>query len=418
MFLSLDSQPSLYPSAEVGNARVESLTRSETMATVPARLQAQVIATSPYTRRVLVGLDILQSAGVRYAWRRFAHDRSRSRLNEGPRNEVYERIWREAAGEIDADVAALGNGFLEVRTPADARTVVRQQVVKLDDALTLRIALDRTIVYRLLAECGIPPTPHVTFDARSIAKARDFLERQEGGCVVKPASGTGGGLGITSGVRTVGVLTRATLRASRFSSEIMIEKQFAGDAYRLLFLDGDLLDIVRRRSPSVLGDGRSTIRKLIERENQRRAAARGEAGLEPLRIDLDCILALRNQGLRLTTVPQVGATVTIKTVSNQGRIEDNETVREPPSPDLVSSARAAAAAVGLRLAGVDIVTSDISRSLSDERGGVIEVNGTPGLHHHYHVADRQSATRVAVPILRTLLEPAGASDQLSTGDRR
>jgi hypothetical protein len=35
---------------------------------------------------------------------------------------------------------------------------------------------------------------------------------------------------------------------------------------------------------------------------------------------------------------------------------------------------------------------------------VIEVNGNPGLHHHYHVADRAGATRVCIPVLRRVFE--------------
>jgi hypothetical protein len=35
---------------------------------------------------------------------------------------------------------------------------------------------------------------------------------------------------------------------------------------------------------------------------------------------------------------------------------------------------------------------------------VAEVNGTPGIHHHYHVADRANATPVAVPILERALQ--------------
>jgi hypothetical protein len=31
------------------------------------------------------------------------------------------------------------------------------------------------------------------------------------------------------------------------------------------------------------------------------------------------------------------------------------------------------------------------------------VNGGPGLHHHYHVAERTDATRVCVPVLERLL---------------
>jgi hypothetical protein len=60
-------------------------------------------------------------------------------------------------------------------------------------------------------------------------------------------------------------------------------------------------------------------------------------------------------------------------------------------------------AVGLRLAGVDVVTTDIGRPLVETGGVVTEVNGGPGLHHHYLVADRADATPVAVPVLEKLL---------------
>jgi cyanophycin synthetase len=59
--------------------------------------------------------------------------------------------------------------------------------------------------------------------------------------------------------------------------------------------------------------------------------------------------------------------------------------------------------VGLRLAGVDVITPDASRPLEEAGGVVAEVNGTPGIHHHYHVADPANATRVAIPILGKVL---------------
>ncbi len=84
-------------------------------------------------------------------------------------------------------------------------------------------------------------------------------------------------------------------------------------------------------------------------------------------------------------------------------MEDNETVREALAPELVADARTAAAAVGLRLAGVDVITPDASQPLREAGGVITDVNGTPGIHRHYLVADADGATRVAVPILDTLL---------------
>jgi cyanophycin synthetase len=205
-------------------------------------------------------------------------------------------------------------------------------------------------------------------------------------------------------VRSADELRRAVFRASRSDERVVIERQAPGDVYRLLFLDGELLDEVRRLSPRVVGDGRSTIDELIAAENLRRVESRGRAGLDVLVVDLDCVFTLERAGLGLRSVPAAGETVAVKTVSNENRAEDNETLPGDALADgLVEEARAAARAVGVRLAGVDLITPDPTRSLREAGGALIEVNGTPGLHHHYLVADPAAATKVAVPVLRHLL---------------
>jgi cyanophycin synthetase len=122
-----------------------------------------------------------------------------------------------------------------------------------------------------------------------------------------------------------------------------------------------------------------------------------------LRIDLDCILTLEAAGLTVRSVLPAGTTVPVKEVVNQNTIEDNETVREQIAEGLVDEARAAAELIGVRLAGVDVVTADLSRPLADSGGAILEVNCPPGLHFHYEVTDAANATRVAVPILQALL---------------
>ncbi len=84
---------------------------------------------------------------------------------------------------------------------------------------------------------------------------------------------------------------------------LLIEHQLGGDVHRLLVLDGKLLDTVRRRRPSVVGDGRSSLRELVALENARRRDASGAEGLSLLRVDLDTALALRAQGISLGSVP-------------------------------------------------------------------------------------------------------------------
>jgi cyanophycin synthetase len=298
-------------------------------------------------------------------------------------------------------VRDLGEGFLELRR-GEAATRVWRQYTELDGPVALQLALDRRIVFELLAAAEVPIPEHVVLDAP--ASPEGALGLLAGGpCVVKPAAGTGVGSGITSGIERDDQLRRAVLRALRYGP-LVVERQVPGTVYRLLYLDGELLDAVRKRPPSVVGDGRSTVEQLVRAENGRRVAERGRAGFSLLKLDLDSLFTLAAAGLGPRTVPPPGQAVVVKAVTNQNRIEDNETVPlDELAPRLVAEGASAAAAVGLRLAGVDVVTPDLGRPLAEAGGRVIEVNGMPGLNHHYNVADPARAVPVAVPILATLL---------------
>ena len=352
-------------------------------------------------RQLGARIDLVRATGLRHAARRMRDAEKLGQLGRA-RRALYERIWRDAASAVGAEVVDLTHGFFELRK-GRARTRVWEQWVELDDAVTLRLAFDKVVVHRLLRAAGVRVPDHLEVHFRDLAPALEFIADGGAAYVVKPASGTGGGVGLTCGVRRPADLRRAALRAARSDTRLLVERQADGIVYRLLFLDGELLDVVRRLPPRVTGDGRSTIDELIAAENDRRLLAGGDAGLELLTVDLDCVFTLEHAGLALSSVPPAGTEVAVKTVTNQSGADDNETVRERPAPELVDEALAAVDAVGLRLAGVDVITSDPSRPLADTGGAVIEVNGTPGLHHHYQVADREKAVRVAVPVLRKLL---------------
>jgi cyanophycin synthetase len=354
-------------------------------------------------QELAVRLDIVRSTGLAYVWRRQREEASLAALaDEG---DAYGTIWRDAAREVGAEVIELPAGFLELRRGREWTRVLKN-LTMLDDGATLALALNKAVVLELLVERGLPVPEGLEFDASDLASALRFLASGPLPCVVKPVGG-GGGYSVTSGVRTEGDLMRARLRAGRVHRRLMIERQAGGDFYRFLFLDGELLDVIRRRPPRVTGDGRSTVEQLIAAENRRRVERRHQALLWPLRVDLECLLTLRAQGLTLGSVVPAGQTIRVKTVISQNTIDDNETVRAGVAPDLIQQARRAAQVVGLRLAGVDVMTPDIGRELRSGGGVILEVNGTPGLNYHYEVTEASLATRVAVPVLEALLAASG-----------
>ncbi len=354
----------------------------------------------PRARQLAARIDLTRSTGLRQTAARTREYPLLAALETG-RSELYRELWAEAAHEVGAELRGLAGEELELRAGSQSTRVVQQQVA-LDPADRLALALDKDAVAVLMRESGLPVPESQRVFWRDLDRAGAFLDACEGSCVVKPRSGTGGGVGVTAGVGTRAQLRRALLRAARSGDEALVERQAGGEVYRLLFLDGELLDTLRRLPPRLSGDGHSTIGALVRAENRRRAAARGRGGVDLLTVDLDFLFTIERAGLRLGSVPRAGETVTVKTVTNENRPADNEPYPNA-SPDLVGDARRAVEAVGLRLGGVDVVTPDPKQGLAAAGGVLLEVNGTPGLHHHYLVADPAAATRVAIPILEALL---------------
>lgn len=368
---------------------------------------ARLAARGRLGREVAARLDIVGALGPRHAlaWRRANAELARTAHER--RTAVYREIWSEAATLVGAELEELTPDVWEIHH-GRRRTHVRHQTTSLDGPVSIELSLEKVAVHRLLSEAGIRVPEHVEFDLADLAPALDLLSSPGGSLVIKPAAATGAGWGVTAGIKTADELGRAAIRAARFGSRLLAERQVHGHVHRLLVLDGAVVDTVRRHPPRLIGDGRASIERLVDRENLSRMEAGGRAGLAPLRLDLDALLTLARAGLSPRSVPVAGRTVVVKTVTQQNRNEDNETVHEPIASNLAGEVADAADVIGLRLAGVDVIAPDLSRSLAESGGVVLEVNGEPGLHHHYHVADPSRATRVAAPVLeRALASPIG-----------
>jgi cyanophycin synthetase len=319
----------------------------------------------------------------------------------------YEAIWREAADRVGAAALPLGHGVLEIRR-GDRRTRVIGNTTDLDGLVTHCLVRTKPVMFRLLAGQGLPVPRHVEFTLETLGKAADFLDEVGGDCVLKPAGGTGGGLGVTTGIRTRWQLARAARATAAHGGDLLLEEQVAGDNYRLLYFDGRLVDAIVRHPPRVAADGRSTVYRLIQAVNADRLRRGAAAAHVLLTVDMDVQRTLARQGLTLSSVPPEGAMVTLKTAINENGAADNEPAVDRLCPAVVADGARAARLAGVRLAGVDVITRDPSVPLGEAGGVILEVNSPPGYYWHYH--QRGGRFPVAVHVLERLLgdpHPAG-----------
>jgi cyanophycin synthetase len=312
-------------------------------------------------------------------------------------------MWEEVAREIGASFSVLADDLWELEIDGH-RTRVLKHILELDNPVTLEIAARKPLVYRMLADRGLRVPDHVEFRLDQLDRAYAFAEKYPRGSVVKPANGTGAGLGVSTHIRGRKEVRRAAILASLYCPDLLIEPMVYGECYRILMLRGRMIHAVRRPGLKVQGTGTASIAQLIAGAN----AVRLQNGQPPMAIDRDCQFCLESQRFTLESVPAAGTSVLVKATGEAGtrqvelRTVYTQTVTDLMSPSLRENAQLAARVVGSEFVGVDFITPDPSVPLEQSGGVLNEVNTTPGLHHHY-ISTMERRPQPAIPIADVLL---------------
>ncbi len=269
------------------------------------------------------------------------------------------RVWQFGQG-------AAGIHFLEAGSDRDSFT-------------GMNLARDKTWANRLVGRLGFPGVTHAV--AMREAEAIRIAAQYGYPVVVKPRA-SGKGKGVSAYVVEAGELRIAFAEAAALSPQgVLVERHVAGVDHRLAVFGGTFSWVVARYPANVVGDGRTSIADLIERENLRRRedAQSAEAGLIAIEPDQEMLRHLEKQGFSLATRPREGLTVNLRSVANVSRGGSIVDVTHRIHPDNRDMAEAIARGFRMDALGVDFLTPDISRSWRDVPCAVIEVNGTPGI---------------------------------------
>lgn len=163
------------------------------------------------------------------------------------------------------------------------------------------------------------------------------------------------------------------------STKLLVQRIARGSDCSIVVLDGEVLMASEKTRPYVIGDGRSSIRKLMA-ASQRRGRAAGR----PTRLGVDDVRVRRHlahEHRTLETVPAAGRRVELLPCGNLGLGGDERVVTDVLHPGLRALAIRAVRDMGLRLASIDLVLGRPSDA-PPKRCTVLEVNSAPGLDTH------------------------------------
>lgn len=269
-------------------------------------------------------------------------------------------------------------------------------------AIAVEIAQDKDDTRRVLENIGLPvPRGAVALSLESAIE----IAREIGFPVILKPLDSSQGRGISSRLDDEEALALAWPIALEYSSKLVVERFVEGRDYRVLVVDGRVVAVAERIAARVVGDGQRTIRELIDEANRDPKRGVGHArSLTRLPDDVRTVDFLATRGLSLYSVPAAGEVVPLRATANLSTGGTSVDRTDEIHPDNVTACEMAAGVVGLDIAGIDVISPDISVPFRENGAAIIEVNAAPGLRMHAHPSEGEPRN-VAAPIIDMLYPP-------------
>jgi len=182
------------------------------------------------------------------------------------------------------------------------------------------------------------------------------------------------GEGVTVDVASEAMLEEAFTKAAAFSRNLLVERQVSGVCHRVVVADGEVVLVSKRLPKSVKGDGVHTVEQLVARANELEMARPPWVRLNAFPLDELALQNLAMAGLSPESVPAEGQFVPLRRIQSTEWGGVVEYWTDTMHPDNVAIAVKAARLFGLALAGIDIISDDISRPWHENGAILNEVN--------------------------------------------
>ena len=257
------------------------------------------------------------------------------------------------------------------------------------------VASDKHLTKEVLSNLGIPvPKGQVVTDSQEAIEAAEVIGYP---VVVKPYNGNQG-KGVSLDLMNPLQVQEAFTVARGFSDRIIVEEFINGKNYRIAVVGEKLIAVAQRLAAHVVGNGYNTIRELIDIENSNPQRGIGhEKPLTQIKIDDVMMLILNKSNRNLWDVPALGEAIYLRENANLSTGGVALDVTEEIHPDNARMAISAVRTVGLDVAGVDFTIEDISKSIHEIGGAIIEVNACPGIRmHHYPIKGKSRNVAKAI----------------------
>ena len=293
--------------------------------------------------------------------------------------------------------------FIRLENKGHVEYVKNGNMTSKDSYISPLIMENKVVTKKVLDEKGfrVPKGYEVSSLEEALQKF-NYIKNKP--IVIKPKS-TNFGLGITifkNGTSSLDNYSKAIEFALKEDKDILIEEFIEGTEYRFFVIEGKTEAVLLRVPANVIGDGKHTIRQLVQMKNAN--PLRGDAKKTPLKkIELGEIekLQLNEQGLTFESILAENKVAYLRENSNISTGGDSIDMTDSVHDSYKKLAVEITDAMMAKVCGVDLIIPDITKSVTNDNYGVIEANFNPMMMMHIYPHSGKSR-RLSLNVLKML----------------
>ena len=240
----------------------------------------------------------------------------------------------------------------------------------------------KDVTSNILGKHKIPVANHIVWDSsKSIDNNLDKISKliDDGffkyPLVVKPTTGTQG-YGVYVNLYSLSQIKKKILPLIKKGKTVMIEQQVTGNNYRIMVFNNEIIDVVERKKPFVIGNGKDNLKNLIKKYNIKQKQ-NGDYVIHNFSLNY-----IKKQGFALDSIIPTKKKVIVSNTVNYHN--GSPIVRIPinkMNPENIVMFKKVNKKLGLNLSGIDYMSSSLEKSYLID-GHIIEVNHLPDMKIH------------------------------------
>ena len=326
-------------------------------------------------------------------------------------NPLLGRVLKKIAPAIGAKVILEPEWGIvgQIRFKNGRKRYFRYSSLDLNPLGASEISKDKDYAYFFMRKMGYPTIPGRSFfsdewckaigSRKNIRAAFAYAKKMGFPVIVKPNSGSrGAGVAKVWNKREFYRALKAIFRRDRIA---LVQKAIKGRDYRVVVLDDKVISAYERIPLNVVGDGTSTIKRLLAQKQAGFAATGRDTKIKS--DDLRIAQKLKRQGFSMRSVPGHGECIFLLDNANLSSGGDAIEKTARMHPGFRNIAVRLTRDMGLRLCGVDLIIAGTIEE-PPRKYWVIETNAAPGLDHYVLSGKKQKRVveRMYAKVLRAM----------------